>query len=198
MVFRLAAVSLISVLLADACFAGEQDYAARFKELREQKAETQMEPLLNEWREKRPKDPEAWVTSADFYFNPRQTMMGAKKPAKGDFALKDPKTGKLAGSISFEQDPASVKRAAGRLEEATGKFPDRLDIWCGLAFIQQESGNFDGELSTLKNMVAYVRAHPADLKWLNGEKLAQPADQFVPEKLHSYGLYYEKKEDPEN
>ena len=157
-----------------------------------------MEPLLNEWREKRPNDPDAWITSANYYFNQRQTMMSAKKPAKGDFALKDPKTGKLAGSISFEQDPASVKRAAGLLEEATGKFPDRLDIWCGLAFIQQESGNFDGELSTLKNMVAYVRAHPADLKWLNGEKLAQPADQFVPEKLHSYGLYYEKKEDPEN
>lgn len=198
MVFRLAGVSLISVLFADICVAAEQDYAARYQELREQKAETQIEPLLTEWREKKPNDPDAWITSANYYCNQRQTMMSAKKPAKGDFVLKDPKTGKLAGSISFEQDPASVKRAAGLLEEATSKFPDRLDIWCGLAFIQQESGNFDGEFSTLKNMVAYARAHPADLKWLNDEKLPQPADQFVPEKLHSYGLYYEKKEDPKN
>ena len=47
-------------------------------------------------------------------------------------------------------------------------------------------------------MVAYAREHPTQLKWLKGEPLSEPADKFVPEKLHEYGLYYEKKENPED
>jgi tetratricopeptide (TPR) repeat protein len=154
--------------------------------------------LLSELREKAPNDPEAWITSANYYFNKRQVVISTKPPGKDDFKLTDKKTGKQAGSISFEQDKGNVKRAADLLQEATTKFPDRLDIWCGLAFIYQESGDFDNELSTLKKMVAYAREHPAQLKWLKGEPLKEPADKFVPEKLHSYGLYYEKRENPED
>jgi tetratricopeptide (TPR) repeat protein len=198
MVFRIPANSLlvISLVLAGQCFAAEQDYAARFKELQEQKADAQIEPLLNEWREKMPNDPDAWITSANYYFNQRQVMLSTKKPGKGDFSLKDAKTGKQAGSISFEQQGDSVKHAAELLQQATTKFPDRVDIWCGLAFIYQESGDFENELSILRKMVAYAREHPAQLKWLKGAPLEEPADKFVPEKLHSYGLYYAKKATP--
>ena len=91
-----------------------------------------------------------------------------------------------------------MKRAVDLLQEATTKFPDHLDIWCGLAFFYQESGDFDNELATLKKMVAYTRGHPAQLKWLKGEPLGKPADKFVPEKLHEYGLYYEQKENAED
>src|SRR5204863_530623 len=61
----------------------------------------------------------------------------------------------------------------------------------------QETGDFDNQLATLKKMVAYAREHPAQLKW-EGEPLNEPADKFVPEKLHEYGLYYEKKGNPED
>ena len=127
----------------------------------------QIEPLLTEWREKAPDDPDAWITSANYYFNQRQTNISTKKPGPGDITLTD-KKGKLAGSISFEQTNENMKRAADLLQEATTKFPDHLDIWCGLAFMYQESGDFDNELSTLKKMVAYTREHPAQLKWLKG------------------------------
>jgi tetratricopeptide (TPR) repeat protein len=193
-VFWLLAVALLFVSIG---LAAEQDYAARFKELRERKADAQIEPLLNEWREKRPNDPDAWITSANYYFNQRQVMISRKKPQKGDFSLTD-KTGKQAGSISFESDEAATKRAADLLQQATTKFPDRLDIWCGLAFVYQESGDFDSEFSTLQRMVSYARDHLAQLRWLNGENLPEPADHFIPGKLHSYGMYYEKKENPED
>ena len=193
-VFWLLAVALLFVSIA---LAAEQDYAARFKELRERKADAQIEPLLNEWREKRPNDPDAWITGANYYFNQRQVMISRKKPQKGDFSLTD-KTGKQDGSISFESDEAATKRAADLLQQATTKFPDRLDIWCGLAFVYQESGDFDSEFSTLQRMVSYARDHLAQLRWLNGENLPEPADHFIPRKLHSYGMYYEKKENPED
>ncbi len=197
---RLAVCSLLAVALRFVSIgrAAEQDYAVRFKELQEQRAEAQIEPLLNEWRGKKPNDPDAWITSANYYFNQRQVMISTKKPRKGDFSLTDKRTGKQAGSISFEADKGAIKRAAELLQEATAKFPDRLDIWCGLAFIYQETGDFDSELATLKGMVGYAHDHGAELRWLKGEPIAQPADQFIAEKLHSYSIYYEKKENPED
>jgi len=176
--------------------ASGNGYAARYDRLKDQHAEAEIEPLLTEWREKAPDDPDAWITSANYYFNQRQTNISTKKPGPADIRLTD-KKGKLAGSISFEQDKSNMTRAADLLQEATTKFPDRLGIWCGLAFIYQETGDFDNQLSTLKKMVAYAREHPAQLKW-EGEPLKEPADKFVPEKLHEYGLYYQKKENAED
>ncbi|HEY6070928.1 MAG TPA: tetratricopeptide repeat protein [Chthoniobacterales bacterium] len=176
-----------------------EDYAARFKQLQTQKApDAEIEPLLNEWRSKAPNDPEGWIASANFYFNQRQVNISTKPAGKGDFTLTDKKTGKETGSISFEQDQSSVKRSAELLQEATTKFPDRLDIWCGLAFIYQESGDFDNEISVLQKMVAYAREHPTQLKWLKNQPIDEPADKFVPDKLHGYGMHYEKKENPDD
>ena len=124
-------------------------------------------------------------------------MISTKKPGPGDFKLTDKKTEKQTGSISFEQDKGNMTRAADLLQEATTKFPDRLNIWCGLAFLCQETGDFDNQLATLKKMVAYTREHPAQLKW-EGDPLKEPADKLVREKLHEYGLYYEKKENAED
>src|SRR6476659_8980042 len=176
--------------------ASGQQYAHRYRQLLDQHAEGQIEPLLTEWREKAPDDPDAWITSANYYFNQRQPNISTKKPGPGDITLTD-KKGKLAGSISFEQVEGSTKRAADLLQEATTKFPDRLGIWCGLAFMYQESGDFDNELATLKKMVAYAREHPTQLIW-ERTPLKEPEDRFIPEKLHEYGLYYEKKENAED
>jgi tetratricopeptide (TPR) repeat protein len=178
--------------------ASGQAYAHRYRQLLDQHEEGQIEPLLTEWREKAPDDPDAWITSANYYFNQGQANISTRKPGPGDFTLTDEKTGKVAGGISFEQNEADVKRASELLQEATTKFPDHLDIWCGLTFMYQESGDFDNELATLKKMVAYARGHPTQLKWLKGEPLSEPADKFVPDKLHEYGLYYEKKENAED
>ena len=177
--------------------ASGQEYVHRYRQLLDQHAQAQIEPLLTEWREKAPDDLDAWITSANYYFNQRQTNISPKKPGPGDITLTD-KKGKVTGSISFEQVEGNMKRAADLLEEATTKFPDHLDIWCGLAFMYQESGDFDNELATLKKMVAYTRQHPKQLKWLKGEPIAEPEDKFVPGKLHEYGLYYEKKENAED
>ena len=147
MLSKIVPALIFAVAFAQAGIAAEEDYASRLKELRDRKADAQIEPLLNEWREERPNDPEAWITSANYYFNKRQMMISTKKPEKGDFTVTDKKTGNAAGSISFESDEGAAKRAVELLEEATKKFPDRLDIWCGLAFTFQEMGNSDSELS---------------------------------------------------
>jgi len=177
--------------------ASGQEYARRYRQLLDQHKESEKEALLTEWREKALDDPDAWITSANYYFNQRQMRIEMRSPAPGDITMTDKRTGKVA-TITQEVDKPGMKQAVDLLQEATTKFPDHLDIWCGLAFMHQESGDFDSELATLKKMVAYAREHPAQLKWLKGERLGEPADKFVPDKLHEYGLYYEKKENAED
>jgi tetratricopeptide (TPR) repeat protein len=177
--------------------ASGQEYAHRYRQLVDQHAEREIEPLLTEWREKVPDDPDAWINSANYYFNQRQMRLEMREPKPGDITVTDKRTGKV-GTIVHEVDKPGMKRAVDLLEEATTKFPDHLDIWCGLAFFYQESGDFENELSTLKKMVAYARDYPTQLKWLKGEPLGQPADKFIPDKLHEYGSYYEQKENAED
>lgn len=181
------------LLLAPIARAADEDYSAKYQALRDKKAaDTEVEALLTEWRAKQADNPEAWVASANYFFNKRQLNISKKKPEAGDIPLKKEDTGE-EGSVSFPLDPDNVKRAADLLEEATKKFSDRLDIWCGLAFIYQESGNFDAQFPVLQKMVAYAKAHPGNLLWM-GDKISDPPDKFIPEKLHGYALYYEKKE----
>ena len=191
----------IALLLLSVGRSQAEDYAARLKELQAQKApDAQIDSLLDQWRAKEPNNPEAWVTSANYYFNQSVgANISTKKPEKGDFGLTNKKTGKKSGSISFKPGVVQTSRqASDLLTEATGKFPDRLDIWCGLTWMYQERGDFNNEMATLEKMVAYAREHPEGLKWLRGEAIDEPADKFVPEKLHSYAMYYEKKDTPED
>jgi len=67
--------------------ASGQAYATRYHQLLDQHAEAQIEPLLTEWREKAPDDPDAWITSANYYFNQRQPNISTKKPSPGDITL---------------------------------------------------------------------------------------------------------------
>src|SRR5213079_1644747 len=111
--------------------ASGQEYAHRYRQLVDQHAERQIEPLLTEWREKAPDDPDAWITSANYYFNERQMRIEMKEPKPGDITVTDKRTGKV-GTIVHEVDKPGMKRAVDLLQEATAKFPDHLDIWCGL------------------------------------------------------------------
>src|SRR5262249_14718413 len=73
-----------ALLLAALARANAEDYAARYKQLEDQKAaDAQIEPLLNEWREKAPNDPEGWIASANYYFNKRQVKISTKPAGKG-------------------------------------------------------------------------------------------------------------------
>jgi tetratricopeptide (TPR) repeat protein len=184
---------LIFFAFAGACLAGI-DYAGRFQSLKDKGSSKDAEALLDEWRQNAPGDPDAWISSANYYFNKSSTIDISTKPAGvGDLVVADQKTGKAVGSLSSARDPRLAKKSAGFLEEAVKRFPNRLDIWCGLSYTLQEIGDPDGELKVLKECVAYTIKHPDQLRWRKGLALPSPPGTFVPEQIHDYATYYYEK-----
>ena len=100
--------------------ASGQEYAHRYRQLVDQHAEREIEPLLTEWREKVPDDPDAWINSANYYFNQRQMRIEMREPKPGDITMTDKRTGKV-GTIVHEVDKPGMKRAVELLQEATTK-----------------------------------------------------------------------------
>src|ERR1043166_4447550 len=116
---------IAAVLVSLAGLAKAADYAGQFKQVREQKApDAQVDSLLDEWRAKQPNDPDAWITSANYYFNQSGgTYFSTDPHDKGKYALTDQKTGKKAGTILSKPGVVQPSRsAADILQEATTKF----------------------------------------------------------------------------
>jgi tetratricopeptide (TPR) repeat protein len=125
------------------------------------------------------------VKAANYYFNKgsREILQEGRMPAReGEMVIKD-KSGKAVssmGPIRVFNDLESVPRAANILREATQKFPDRIDIWFGLAFIHRELNDFDSVYSTLEETFNYAAKHPNGLKWKGDPLPAEEATNFIP------------------
>src|SRR3954468_1161450 len=98
---KLVALAFVAVFsLSTLCRGAGEDYAAKYKQLRDKKApDAEVEKFLDDWRSKDANNPEAWVASANHYFSKRTATVSSEKPAKGDIAVKKEDTNEDAGSI---------------------------------------------------------------------------------------------------
>jgi hypothetical protein len=176
--------------------AGEAEFRQKVDAARKAKDDKAWTEAIAEWKKAEPKSPEPLIAEANRLFSQAGTIrIDAGQPGKGEFELKDPKTGKTTGRIGAgEPDDKVTGDAINALKEATALAPDRLDIRCGMAHLCQESGRFDEELTILKAMTKHALERPAEQRWIGNAELDKPAEKFVPEKLHSYGLYYYNQE----
>ena len=169
-------------------------FRQRFSELDDKKDNAGAEKLLGEWLAKRSDDPAAYVAGANHYFNRSRDvpLVVSTAPARqGGVTFKSDATGKNAGSINpGRPDQALAARAVDLLRQATKRFPARLDIWFGLAYLQQEGEDWDGELATLRAAVAEALARPTALRWEEGAPLPAPPETFVPQTLHEYAAFH--------
>jgi tetratricopeptide (TPR) repeat protein len=191
-------LSIISfLLLAGAVVAKEpSNYQADYAALKKKVPAEKMEAHLAEWRQREPGNPDAYILSANWYFERAMNSVNiTTKPPEGkDFELRDSK-GKVAGSISAGS-PTAANQAADFLRTALEHWPERFDIHCGLAHMMQETSQWDAEIAALRNAATAVKEHRDKLRWCHAEKIAPPVDQFVAEKLHSFAArQYEREND---
>jgi len=183
--------------------AGAGDFRERFDEAARTENDAQVDQAVAAWQAAEPQNAESFVKAANYYFAKarRQLIqMYRNPPQKGDWALRDPKSGKVIGSIGPEVvlDPVAASRATDILREATRRFPERLDIWFGLVYIHKESGDFDALYSTLEESINYARDHSTALKWEDGRPLEKDPSHFIPEYAQTHIKDYLTGETPED
>lgn len=149
-----------------------RDYEREINALLDQHQAAAAQPLVDDWKvHGGEQTPEYWIAAGNVWHEvARRTVVedGSRKPGlytagkkiPNGFMLRERKSGKSAGTIRFLEvfDDANQRRAYGALEEATRRFPERLDIAVGLAYLHREAKDFTGEVAALRAMVAQARA----------------------------------------
>ena len=189
---------LVAALAAWAASAQAESFSERYEALKTKGTREQIDALLQEWIKAEPDKPDGLIAAANYWWAEAGGIQLAAGPAKpGEFALKD-KDGKEVGHLApAKADDTLRAKAIGFLRDASAKFPLRLDIWCGLAYLLQESGQPDEQLKALQALVAQVKkADVASLRWKN-EPIKEDLNDFMCGKLHAYALVYFRQETPE-
>lgn len=189
------AVVMIFALLLAVIPANAEDFVKRFNAAVNTGDDGQVDRALADWKAAEPQNPGPYIKAGNYYFNKARReliQMSPKPPAKGEFALRDRESGKVVGSMGpfVSINPAIAARATENLSEATEKFPDRLDIWFGLTYLYKQLNRFDSLYATLEKALAYAAAHPAELKWKEGQPLGEEAMTFPPAHAQRYIAQY--------
>jgi tetratricopeptide (TPR) repeat protein len=139
-------------------------------------------------------DPAYYVASANYWWNLSLAPNISTKPSeKNDSGVSDPKTGKEVGSISTEGrvNPQVPDNAVQLLREALKRFPNRIDIGMGLAYMLRELDKQKDGLDVLLQVLRNAEKNPTELQWKNGEPLPAPPKTYIPELMQGYtGSFY--------
>ncbi len=197
-VFLQIALPILGLVLPLSADAG--DYTGDFQRLKKSVPPEKMEQHLAEWRKREPTNPDAFILSANWFFEQASSGLNisAKSAAPGDLVIADPKSRQAVGSIAMAQsfDPVKTNQAADFLRQALQRWPQRFDLHCGLAHMMQESKQWEPELAALRAAASAVKEYGTNLRWCHGEAIPPPVASFVVLKFHSFALHQYEQETP--
>lgn len=149
---------LVSVLLLTEAAAAD-DFEATIVNLIDQHRAAEALPLLAAWKQRAgERDPQYWVALANVLFAEAQTTIRDESKVGSERGARGTAT---ARRYPTSYDAAKVARADAVLVEATARFPHRLDLPLGRAFMAKESHHLAGELVALRALVAVAMPLPA-------------------------------------
>jgi tetratricopeptide (TPR) repeat protein len=158
-----------------------REFEVQWHDLLAQRSYPAAEKLIKGRERQLPNDPEALIARANLYFR-QATGPGAGFGAGG-------RAGAAAGD-SAGLDTVLAQRAIDTLRDGIKRFPNRLDIRMGLAFVCRQLGMRSAEVQLIGELIAYARDHGDSLRWSYGEPLPMPARKYVPQLLHESVRYY--------
>jgi len=171
-----------------------EDFAVQLKKMSPTSSAQDIQKFIKDSYEVNKNDPAYYVASANYWWNlSLEPNISTKPSEKGDFVVSDPKTGKEVGSMSTEGrvNPQVPDNAVELLREALKRFPNRIDIGMGLAYMLRELDTQKDCLDVLLQVLQNAEKNPNNLKWKNGEPLPEPSNTFIPELMQGYtGSFY--------
>jgi tetratricopeptide (TPR) repeat protein len=179
-----------AILLTIFCLpAFAQDYKARFKELIAKDDTQATLNLLGKWQKATPNDPEMYVAYYNLYAKEglkEVLSLTTKEPAGQAFQLTD-KNGKTAGYLgsSGGHNDAYLDKGFKYIDTAITKFPTRLDMRFGKAYVLGRIGDFNNFTSEIVKAIDYGQTINQKWLWSNGKPLEEPT-KFMLSTVQSY------------
>jgi tetratricopeptide (TPR) repeat protein len=179
----------IAFFLSPAFAAESGDFPMELKSRQAASSSKEVQDFITKSYEANKSNPAYFVAAANYYWSlSQQTNLSTKPAGPGDFVLADPKTGKAVGSISTsgQVDPALQQKSIALLTEAHSRFPYRLDIGMGLAYLLREVRAQPKCCSTLLDILKYAPKNASKLEWKDGGPLPEPAGEYIPRLMQGY------------
>jgi len=164
---------LPSKVIADSDTPVLADFASNFEKVSQTADPIQIEKFLSDAEKTEGNNPEFYVAKANYHFS-------------------------RVNKENITADSQRVEMAVQTISLAIEKFPHRLDLRTGAAYIHQELGFFDKQLEILKTSLDYAQTRRENLKWKEDAPLPLPYDQFFPKVLQGYCQFYYSRSSPED
>jgi tetratricopeptide (TPR) repeat protein len=122
-------------------------------------------------------NPDYYIKLANYWFSLSQQVAISTKPAeKSDFVVSDQHNGKAVGSISRQGvvDPKIAAKAPDLLSGAAKKFPNRIDIALGLAYVLRQENRPAESAEVMLGLIEAYRKAPDSFLDKNGTALSGP------------------------
>lgn len=177
-----------------------ESYAEELKQKGASESPGEVEKFIEASREANKDDPAYYVASANYWWGlANEPFMSTKPAVDGDFVIADPKTGEAVGSISTtgRARPEFPQKGIALLTEGYKRFPHRLDIGMGLAYMLREENKQTECFEVLERVLANSAKHGSELRWKDGGHLPEPAEVYIPELMNGYAAGFYRLESPE-
>lgn len=169
---RFSLLLILLPLLASAQTLDEYNALANKKDTLAQQA------LLKKWEKTGANDPDFYVAAFNYYVNRGRREVIAMKagtPEGNALVLKD-SLGNIAGyfdsNIAYEQK--DVQKAVSYIDKGIAKFPDRLDLRFGKAYLLGENKDWQEFTNTLFAVIDQSDKIKNKWKWKGGTPLEDP------------------------
>jgi len=123
--------------------------------------------------------------------------MGKLEANEKGFNLID-STGKEAAKMTeyVTYDTLLSQKAAGILKNAQDKYPYRMDIRFGIAYMYQFLDDFENQFKVISDAITYGKNNPDKLRWKDNTELPEPPVVFLSGTLYDYSVEEYQKETP--
>ena len=173
-------LAILLIILTSSTFA--QDYKFDYDKLCQEDKRAELLPLLKEWEQNKPDDPELYVAYFNYYFqeSKQEVIQLSDTPGQGDnLKLTDSlgnESGYMYGKILYQDSLFNL--GIEYVDKGLSKHPRRLDMYFGKIYVLREKGNIKEYVSEIIKVIELHKNKKSNWLWSNNEPVEDGDDLF--------------------
>jgi tetratricopeptide (TPR) repeat protein len=159
-----------------------QENYSNFKTLAETEDTAAVRNLLTKWSIENPNDPELYVARFNYHILVSRRKLGSADVVPKGFIES---TGNYLTAALYYYDTLKIEKGIKTINEGIEKFPNRLDLYFGKAWLLGDLGRFAEQDSFIKTILKRSAKPKQTWLWTENEELKE-AKTFILKSLQEY------------